>query len=490
MAQQLNLARAAQLVGLPRATLQRMISAGELAAIDGFISVDELRRAFPQAALEDSGAFEKVARIRTEAFARRVRERVLPSQEVLAQRLFAQSQELADLRRFLSAYHTLVVQTEKRLRDIAGARADAALTSLADEIEGGLKRALGTEPALAMDAMANMLTVISAQVTVRPSGRQFMLEGNDSILQAGLKAGLRLGYGCGTGTCGLCKARVVSGELRQVQHADYSLSEVERQQGYALLCTHTAVSDVIVETLEAGGPQDIPRQDIVCSVRAIGELGADTRLLHLQTPRSNRLRFLAGQSATLGVATAQGDAQQTFALASCPCDERNLHVHVSRRQSGPVTELLFAGALRSNGAVNVRGPLGDFVIDAESSRPVLFVACDTGFGPVKSLIEHLIASEQAETFALYWLATGADGHYLANQCRAWEAAFDNFSFTALNETEADAGAARTIDAVKSQHADLARFDCFVAGPAEFVDTARDALILEGALQSQLRTLAV
>jgi len=91
----------------------------------------------------------------------------------------------------------------------------------------GLQRALGTEPAEALDAMANMLNVISAQVTVRPSGHQFVLEGNDSILQAGLKAGLRLGYGCGTGTCGLCKARVVAGEARSTQHADYSLSEVE-----------------------------------------------------------------------------------------------------------------------------------------------------------------------------------------------------------------------------------------------------------------------
>ena len=32
--------------------------------------------------------------------------------------------------------------------------------------------------------------------------RTFLVEGSDSVLQAGLKAGARFGYGCGSGTCG------------------------------------------------------------------------------------------------------------------------------------------------------------------------------------------------------------------------------------------------------------------------------------------------
>ena len=50
-----------------------------------------------------------MAQIRDEAFGRRVRERLLPSQEVLAQRLFHQSQELADVQRHLQRYHALVI---------------------------------------------------------------------------------------------------------------------------------------------------------------------------------------------------------------------------------------------------------------------------------------------------------------------------------------------------------------------------------------------
>ena len=487
MAQQLNLARAAQLVGVPRATLQRMIAAGELDSNEGWIAVDELRRAFPQAALDDAGALEKVTRIRSEAFGRRLRERLLPSQEVLAQRLFAQGQELADLRRYLTAYHALVVEIEQRLCAAAAVRRDDLLESLTREVQQGLTRVLGTEPAQALDAMANVLTLISAQVTVRPSGRHFLLEGSDSILQAGLKAGLRLPYGCGSGACGLCKARVVSGELRSIQQSDYRLSEVERQQGYALLCTHTAVTDVVVETLEASGPADIPDQTLVATVRGVSELAPDLRLLHLQTPRSNRLRFLAGQSVTLGVAAAGGDASQTLPLASCPCDERNLHFHV-RRVEQPLAQLLFAGALRPGDAINVRGPFGDFVLDGESDRPLLFIACEDGFAPIKSLIEHAIASEQVPSFALYRVAAGDDGLYLANQCRAWASAFDRFVYRPLVEPDPTAGALRAVAAAGADGVLAADGDVFVAGPAPFVESALAALAAAAVSPARTRSL--
>jgi CDP-4-dehydro-6-deoxyglucose reductase len=483
----LNLARAAHLVGVPRGALQRMISAGEIDALDGLIAIEELRRVFPAVAIDDSGAFERVHTIREEAFGRRLRERVLPSSEVLAQRLFVQSQELADLRRYLQAYHDLVVATSERIGALA--QGDARLQPLQEFVHSGLKRVLGSEPAEPLDAIANLMQVISAHVTVRPSGRQFLVEGNDSILQAGLKAGLRLGYGCGTGNCGLCKARIVSGEIRQIQHSDLRLTEAERQQGYALLCSHTAITDLVIESLEATGPADIPAQDLVATVRAVTEMGARTRLLHLQTPRTSRLRFLAGQLATLGIAGLGDDIEQTVALASCPCDERNLHFHLSRDDEGPLTAALFAGRIRAGQSVGVRGPVGDFVLEAESSRPLVFAACDTGFGPIKSLIEHAMASEQVESYALHWLATHEHGHYLDNLCRAWVAAYDQFAYEHEVDADQAAGAHRLVERAAARSR-LAECDVFVAGPSTFVFEAAAAFIAAGAASERTHTLAL
>jgi CDP-4-dehydro-6-deoxyglucose reductase len=468
MTQRLNLARAAHLVGVPRATLQRLIRAGELAAPDGFVSVDQLQRLFPQAALEEAGDDSaRVARIRQEAFGRRVRERLLPSQEVLAQRLLAQGQELADLRRCAQAYHALVVDTLARLREPSGAGPSCA--ALAERMEAGLKQILGAEPAGPLETLATVMGVVAAHVTLRPGGRTFLVEGNDSILQAGLKAGARFAYGCGTGTCGLCKARVVSGQTRQVGAADYPLSAQEREQGYRLLCAHTAATDVVIETLEALGPDDVPEQHIEAKVRAITPLGSDTLLLHLQTPRSSRLRFLAGQAVTLGVAAGGGDATATWPLASCPCDERNLHFHVARAADDALASLLFGGRLAAGATVNLRGPTGRFVMAGDESRPLLLFACDTGFAPVKSLIEHALAAEQVESIALHWLATRADGHYLANACRAWDDAFEQFAYVPATAADAAAGGRDLVRRAIEADAGWRSRPVFVAGPAAFAD---------------------
>jgi CDP-4-dehydro-6-deoxyglucose reductase len=477
--------RAAQLLGVSRGVLQKRVREGELQLSDGLVSTEELLRAYPQARLEQFGALERVASIKEQAFGRRMRERALPSQEVLAQRLFSQSQELADLRRHMQRYHRLVVDLQERIRALAADVRDSRVCELSDFVGQGLASVLATETADVFTVMDDMLKVMSARVSVRPSGREFYVEGRDTLLQAGLSAGLRLNYGCGNGTCGLCKARVISGEVVKVQAYDYPLSEAEKLQGYTLLCAHTAASsDLVIETLEARDPRDIPEQQIVARVRAVTSLAKETALLHLQTPRTNRLRFLAGQSVTLGMVSAQDDVHATYPIASCPCDDRNLHFYIARGGAEDAfAEQLFAGRLKAGDAVTVWGPEGDFVL-AESERPLVFAACDTAFAPVKSLIEHAIAIDAAESVSLYWLATRVDGHFLANQCRAWTEALDQFDYTLHTDADAARGARQL---TRAMQADLfvAQCDFYLAGPEEFVATATFALREAGVAQGQI-----
>ncbi len=472
----LSLTRAARLVDVPRGTLQLLIARGTLPSFDGLIDLDDLQRSFPDMALhaklDETGMLEKVDHIREHSFARRMREIALPSQEVLAQRLFRLSVELAGVQRHLQAYHALVLALRAR---IVG---DSAPVHPSERLQEFLDRELQCILASEMDAIdeaARMLEAVSAHVTVRPSGHQFLVEGNDTLLQAGLKSGLNLGYGCGTGSCGLCKARVVSGDVRAIAHSDYRLSEQERQQGVCLLCTHTAVSDVIIETLEANGPQDIPQQSIVARVRALTAMAPDTLLLHLQTPRTHRLRFLAGQSVTLGFSGPHGDASESFALASCPCDERNLHFHVACEHDGALTGLLTQELVRVGDSIDVRGPFGDFVLAHDGPCSPVFLACDTAFGPVKSLLEHAMAADEYATLALYWLSTRSGGHYMANLCRAWAASLDTFKAVLHSDPDARAGARQLVARLLTDRRDLAHARIFVAGPEAFVAAVSEAL---------------
>jgi ferredoxin len=293
----LTLSRAARLVGTSRVALQLKIRSGELPSFDGMVSADDLLRLYPDMKLEEDGGFEQVMQIKERAFGRRVRERLLPSQEILSQRLYEQSTELADLRAHLQRYHAMMEALRGRIRE---QEAQPGMAALGAFLDGQLAEILGAaEAPNALSVMDDMLRVMSAHVTLHPSRHEFFAEGADTLLEAALKAGLAVNYGCSNGNCGLCKARVVSGQVKKVRPHDYVLSEAEKNQGYTLLCSHAAVGDLVLEALETGSAGDIPQQQIVARIKANEALGEDVRLLHLQTPRNNRLRFLAGQSATL-----------------------------------------------------------------------------------------------------------------------------------------------------------------------------------------------
>jgi CDP-4-dehydro-6-deoxyglucose reductase len=485
MAQWVTVWRAAQLVGVPRGTLQQRVRSGEIELADGLVSTEALLELYPQAQIEQSGMLERVTQIRDESFGRRVRERLLPNQEVLAQRLFRQTQELADVQRHLQRYHALVITLRDRLKELLAQAGggDPRLLELQHQLNDGLARALATEPVDVLDVMDDMLKVMSAQVTLRPSGNQFAVEGHETLLQAGMRAGLKLNYGCGNGTCGMCKVRVTAGQVVRTMPTDYPLSETEKSQGYVLACAHTAASsELTLETLEAGGPADIPQQQIVTTVRAVRALAPDTMLLHLQTPRSHRLRFLAGQSVTLGLSDGDG-LRASYSIASCPCDDRNLQFFIARDADDPVAQRLFGGGVKAGDAVTVWGPSGEFVL-VEDTHPLVFAACDTGFAPVKSLIEHALSLDAAPSISLFWLATRPDGHFLANQCRAWSEAFDPFEYTLSSHDDAATGASEMAAAIR---ADLFDIDCafYIAGPAAFVDALRAELGAAGVPRGQL-----
>ena len=487
MPQLLTVSRAAHLLGLTRADMQKHIASSALPSHDGMVSTDDLLKLYPEVRLEDSGAFERITKIREEAFGKRIRERILPNQEILAQRLAAQSEELDDVRKHLAHYHDLIEALRERIDHMAHASASEQLADLGEFLDQGLAGVLGSEePTDTLAVMDDMLRVMAAHVTVKPSGHEFFVEGSETILKAALRAGLAPAYGCGNGNCGLCKARIISGEVKQTLHSDYPLSANERTQGYALLCSHTAVSDLVIEILEASTPDDIPEQDIVAKVRSVAPLADDIKLLHLQTPRTNRLRFIAGQRVTLSVTGSTANFRAEYPIASCPCDDRNLLFHIRRDEGDEFARRLFAGALKANDPVSLFGPFGDFVLQKESTHDVVFVVCDTGFAPVKSLVEHAVASDLPGALRLVWAATESSGHYLENQCRAWADALDTFSFVTLSA--ADAAAAGTAAAARVlADEDIRQRDVYVVGPPDFVATVERSLAAAGLPANQLRS---
>jgi CDP-4-dehydro-6-deoxyglucose reductase len=470
-AQLLSLTRAARLVGVTRGALQNKIKKGELPTFEGMVKPKDLLRVYPDTRLDNSSELERFTHIKDEAFAHRVRERLLPEPEVLAERLSGLGKELARTRAQVERYKTITDWLYDKFSEYersSGQDIRLVMGPLKLWLRHELEKQTPSDYLQSYVVKESFLRLMTAHVRLVPGQREFFVEGSDTILDAALRAGISLRYGCSNGNCGLCKARVVSGKTLPMRHSDYVFSDAEKNQGYVLLCSHTAVTDLEIEAPQIGGAQDIPGQQIATRVKKIESLGEDMALLHLQTPRTRRLQFLAGQAVTLE--TANG-AEADYPVSSCPCDDRNLQFHVRRLPGNRFADYVFK-KLKNGDIVALAGPKGEFTLNEESPRSLIFLAHGTGFAPIKSLIEHAMARDVAETLHLYW-ASEAGGHYLNNLCRSWTDALDNFHYTPLV-----ADAAQLTQALKQitmDHPDLSGFDIYAAGPEDFLASVKKYL---------------
>jgi len=323
---------------------------------------------------------------------------------------------------------------------------------------------------------------MTAKVHLLPSDHEFTAEPGESLLEAALRSGLSIRYSCNSGSCGECRARLVSGQLGDISHHDYVFSQRDRDAGQFLLCRATAASDLVLEAVEARGAADVPVQQLTTQVIKLVKLCDDVMDVHLRTPRSNTLWFLAGQHVRLGI---KGVKPRNKSIASCPCNGMVLQFHVRNTPGDTFAEHVF-NSLKVRDSVEVEGPFGDFILDEESARPIIYVAFETGFAPIKSLIEHAISLEMNQPMRLYWIAREAQDHYLANYCRAWHDALDDFDFieitgdtTAEERTSAEQAMALGTERLLTDHPDLSGYDVYINGPDTLFAEMRTALIAKG-----------
>ena len=79
-------------------------------------------------------------------------------------------------------------------------------------------------------------------VTARNGTRDFECDPGEKILLAGLRSGVELPYECATGTCGTCKAKLVSGRTESAW-PDAPGGRYLKSAGEFLMCQSVAHDD-------------------------------------------------------------------------------------------------------------------------------------------------------------------------------------------------------------------------------------------------------
>ncbi|MBT3308377.1 MAG: 2Fe-2S iron-sulfur cluster binding domain-containing protein [Gammaproteobacteria bacterium] len=309
--------------------------------------------------------------------------------------------------------------------------------------------------------------------------KTFECSRQESILQAGLRAGLPLRYKCTNGSCGECKTQLIEGEVRTIGHQDFHLSPQEQQQGWFLSCTHAPKSTLNIAAPMFNTVQQIPHQCIQAKVKKISLVDKKLAILTLRTPRSNTFQFLAGQNVVL----SHHYTERCYPIASCPCSGGELEFHIRNRDSDPFSQRLF-NTLKRGETVTIKGPQGQFSLDEHSTRHLVFIAWEHGFAPIRSLVEHFISLEMDNPVSLYWIAKQQP--YMENHANSWHSVLDPFDYHWVQpqSTDFETQAIQLLDIIQEDLL-LEMSDFYISVPAPMLITLSELLLTAGVDEAQL-----
>jgi CDP-4-dehydro-6-deoxyglucose reductase len=163
-------------------------------------------------------------------------------------------------------------------------------------------------------------------ITVQPSGRAFSADGGEAILQAAIRQGIGLPYGCKDGACGSCKCKKLEGTVVHGVHQSKALPPEEEAAGYILTCCAVPQTDVVLESRQVTDESAFPVKKMPSRVTTLEKVSHDVMVIKLQLPANDQLRYHAGQYVEL---ILRDGARRSYSMANASHNGAGLELHVT-----------------------------------------------------------------------------------------------------------------------------------------------------------------
>jgi len=319
------------------------------------------------------------------------------------------------------------------------------------------------------------------RVRLAPDGATFEVAAGENVLDAALRQGIALEYGCRHGNCASCKYLLTEGDVDFGCASPYSLSEQEREDGWALLCCATPLEDLEIQDRVG---EDLRRLPVISPEIRAGQVRECKRLTevlwHLVLSLDEPLTFYPGQFVELGI-PGRDDEWRSYSIASPASRDQELEFIIGRVPDGA-----FSGQLESltQGAeLSLRGPFGTGYLRA-GSAPIMLVGTGSGIAPLLSILRSAAESGDTREIRFYYGArTRADLVFVA-EIESLSERLTHFSFrpTLSRPTEAcrwQGLEGRVTLAMQQTVPDASPYDAYVCGMPEMCETIGRLLEAKG-----------
>lgn len=317
-------------------------------------------------------------------------------------------------------------------------------------------------------------------VKVVPGELRFSCKSGESVLEAAERSEWRLPYRCRNGTCGTCRAQLLTGKIRWLSHEQTALSASEIASGQILCCSVAPLTDLVIEVTSIQPVAELTVKKMRVRVESIESLAHDVVRLMLKLPDNHALSWLPGQYIEIILPTGE---RRSFSIANHFTGTPWIELHIRNLAGGLLSGKLFS-QVKEKSLLQIEGPLGDFYLRKDSPRPMLFVAGGTGFAPIKAIIEEAVASGVDRPMHLYWGVRALRDLYLPALPQEWARSVKNFRYVPVlsepqSEDQWQGKRGFVHEVVVADESNLAAYDVYAAGPPVMVQSAHQSFIGRG-----------
>lgn len=320
------------------------------------------------------------------------------------------------------------------------------------------------------------------RVQIQPSGHQFYVETNETVLDAALRQGINLRYGCRNGACGACKGKLLTGDIHYEEEPS-ALSSDDEEQNLVLFCGALVDSELVIEVEEVELDSAIEIKTLPCRVHEMNHLADDVMQIFIKLPAAERLQFLPGQYIDI---LLEDGRHRSFSIANAPHNDEFLELHIRLVEKGLFTPKVF-NTMQNKDLLRIEGPHGSFFFHEDSNKDILLMAGGTGFAPIKGIIEHLLNEQVTRPVHLYWGVRAENDLYMNELAEKWAAEQGNINFIpVLSEAGKDwSGRSGYVhEAILADFEDLSTFDIYACGPPAMIKSAQQSFQEKGMSQDQ------
>ena len=301
-------------------------------------------------------------------------------------------------------------------------------------------------------------------ILVQPLNRTIRVTPGVNLLEALRAAQVPMSYSCLSGRCGICRCRVLNGEV--LDGGGEQQRPLDRMDSAVLAC-QTYITEPCTIEVPAPGEAIVHRARVAkATVVGIEPLATDIRRLLLKPAKP--IAFSPGQYAQIAFTPAHA---RPYSMAGLPGDEL-LEFHIQLVPKGRVSGYI-AGQLKVGDAVKVSGPLGAAYLRQQHTGPVLCVAGSTGLAPVLSVVRGAVAAGMRNPIHLYFgVRSPRELYGLAwlGQLQHVHPALQVHVVVASGADPATQRRGLVTQAIAQDHASLRGWHAYLAGSPPMVET--------------------